>query len=107
MSQDNTAKIQDIKPTTFNLAMLESIIEGKVAEMSEPQNGEYRYFVLNLPAFDAYSLPPVIQLSQPIKERNQLRVGEFYRLKVRLSGYPRRSGGNTYYTNVLSLIEVL
>jgi len=103
MAQENVAPIN----TPSKLQMNEGIIEGKITAIEQPQNSEYTYYTMSQKAQDEYSMPSVINVSQSAKERPFGRVGDLLRLKVRMGGFPRKNGGNTYITNTLTLVEVL
>lgn len=103
MAQDNTVpNVANISP---KVSLHETMIEGKIASIDQPQNSDYTYYTFNLPAKDQYSLPAVVQVSQSSKDRPFGRVGDLLRIKCAVSGFPRRSGGNTYITNVLTYLE--
>jgi hypothetical protein len=103
MAQENVASIPQKSPVVLH----ESIIEGRIQEVEQPQASEYTYYEFALPAKDEYSLPATIQVSQLASQRPFGRVGDLLRIRVSVSGYPRRSGGRKYITNVLTYLETL
>lgn len=96
---------ETIKKALSELQLGESIIRGVVDEITQPQNGEYNYYTINLAAADAYSLPPVIQVSQLSKERPFAMKGEEVVIHVKNGGYPQRSNGVKYIRNTNTLIS--
>jgi len=103
MAQENVQAINQPSKMQLN----EGIVEGKITAIEQPEKSDYTYYTMSLKAADEYSLPAVIQVSQPAKERPFGRVNDLLRLKVRLGGYPRKSGSITYVSNTLSVVEVL
>lgn len=103
MAQEATATVSQIRP----VQNLESIIEGKITAVEQPQNSEYTFYEFSLPSRDEYSLPAVIQVSQPQNQRPFGRVNDVLRIRVAIGGYPRTSNGRRYITNTLNFVEVL
>lgn len=103
MAQAESATVSQIRP----VANLESIVEGKISAVDQPQNSEYSFYEFSLPSRDEYSMPAVIQVSQPNNQRPFGRVGDVLRIRVGLGGYPRTSNGRRFITNTLNFIEVL
>ena len=90
-----------------NLLLLEAIIQGKVTDISNPQNSEYTYFHIAIPSKDQYTNPQTIQVSQPANQRPFARTGDEVKIKVELGGYGRRNNGNLYITNTLNFAETV
>lgn len=103
MALENAAAVSPIKPLQPN----QVIFEGKVQHVDQPQNSDYTYYTFNLKAKDEYSLPATVQVSQNASQRPFAREGDFLRIRCELSGFPRKAGGRTYITNVLTYIETL
>jgi hypothetical protein len=106
MAQENTAPVTPISQPK-SLSLHESIIEGRIQDVEQPENSDFRYYEFALPARDEYSLPAIIQVSQPQGARPLGRAGDLLRIRVAISGFPRRAGGRKYITNVLTYIETL
>ena len=92
-------------PQKQSISLGEVFIEGKIANIEQPQNSDYTYYTLNLKSKDEYSLPATVQVSQDAKQRPFGREGDLLRIKCSVSGFPRKSGGRTYITNVLNYVE--
>ena len=93
---------------TDNSVFAEAIIQGKINEVTQPENGDFNYFELGLKAQDEYSMPPVLQVSQPANQRPFGKRGDIVTLRVQLGGYPRKSErGVRFVTNTLTFIEAL
>ena len=103
MAQENA----QVSPINQKVILHEAIIEGKIAEIEQPDNSEFIYYEFSLPSRDEYSMPAVIQVSQSNKQRPFGRVGDLIRIRVALGGFPRRSGGRKYVTNTLQYLETL
>ena len=89
------------------IGLLESIVEGRVQRIEQPQESEWTYFTLQLKARDEYTAPSTIQISQPASQRPFCREGDVVRAKVVIGGYGRRYNGNLYVTNTLTFVETL
>lgn len=86
----------------------EAIIQGKVNEISQPDNGDYNYFEIGLKASDEYSMPAVLQVSQLASQRPFAKKGEIVTIRVQVGGYPRKTqGGTRIVTNTLTYLETL
>jgi hypothetical protein len=106
MALENTQPVTPINQPK-SLSLHESIIEGRIQDVQQPENSDYRFYEFALPANDEYSLPATIQVSQPQSARPFGRAGDMLRVRVSISGYPRRAAGRKYITNVLNYIETL
>jgi hypothetical protein len=102
MANENLATL----PQKSQIVLNEVFVEGKITAIEQPQNSEYTYYTFSLKAKDEYSMPALVQVSQSAKDRPFARQGDFIRIKCELSGFPRKSGGRTYITNVLTFAEV-
>ncbi len=103
MATENVASI----PQKSTVVLHETIIEGRIQEVDQPQGSEYTYYEFALPSKDEYSMPATVQVSQLSSQRPFGRVGDLIRIRCSIGGYPRRSGGRKYITNVISYIETL
>jgi hypothetical protein len=103
MAQAESASVSQIRP----VQELESIVEGKIALVDQPENSDYTFYEFSLPSRDEYSMPAVIQVSQPNSQRPFGRKGDVLRIRVAIGGYPRTSNGRRFITNTLNFIEVL
>lgn len=97
----------EVKQMPQKLELHTTIIEGKILQVEQPENSDYRFYTFTLPAADEYEAPSTIQVSEPAKNRPFGRQGDLIRIKAKLGGYRRKSGSNTYVTNTLNFVEVL
>lgn len=103
MAEPAVSPVSQIKPLTMG----QIIFEGKIQRVDQPLESEYTYYHLALKAKDEYSMPGVVQVSQNASQRPFGREGDFLRIRCELSGFPRKAGGRTYITNVLTYVETL
>ncbi len=103
MAQENVTPLSQ----PAKLAENQGIIVGKITAVSQPRDSEYQYFTISGKAHDEYTLPPVVQVSQDASQRPMGREGDIVKVLVNLRGYPRKSGGNTYITNVFQFVQSL
>lgn len=103
MAQENVSSLQQ----PAKLGENQGIIVGKISSVIQPRDSEYQYFTISGKAQDEYTLPPVVQVSQDASERPLGREGDIVKLLVNLRGYPRKSGANTYITNVFQFVQSL
>ena len=108
MAEANVAAIpQQQQAARVSMGPFETLIEGKVDAIDQPNESEWQYFTILAKAADEYSSPQSVQISQLANQRPFARVGDIVRVKVRAGGYVRRHNGNRYVTNTLTLVEAL
>jgi hypothetical protein len=98
--------VQPLATPRISIGILEALIQGKVTDVSNPQNSEFTYYNIATPAKDQYSNPNTLQISQPANQRPFARVGDEVKIKVSLGGYGRRNNGNLYISNTLNFVEL-
>lgn len=82
-----------------------TVLTGRINAINKP-DGDYDYYVLGGKAVDAYSMPPVNQISHLRTARALGRVGDEVTLELKVGGFPRKSkdGTITFINNTLSTI---